>query len=158
MTARAPSSAPVPQDPGFEARVRASFARQRFMATLGARLVRLEPGLCEIELAYRDELTQQHGYLHAGVSTSIADSAGGYAAYTLMPHDSSVLAVEFKVNLLEPAKGERFVGRGRVVRAGKRLSVCALEVEAWDGGRVERCLLGQQTVMCMLGTPDVPAR
>jgi len=154
MTARAPSSAPVPQDPGFEARVRASFARQRFMATLGARLARLEPGLCEIELAYRDELTQQHGYLHAGALSSIADSAGGYAAYSLMPADSSVLAVEFKVNLLEPGRGQRFVGRGRVVRAGRRLSVCELEVEAWDGGRMQRCLIGTQTVMCLPGQAD----
>ncbi|NOT30475.1 MAG: PaaI family thioesterase [Planctomycetes bacterium] len=144
----------VPQDPDFEARVRASFARQRFMATLGARLVRVEPGLCEIELAYQDGLTQQHGYLHAGAVTSIADSAGGYAAYSLMPADSSVLAVEFKINLLEPAKGQRFVGRGRVVRAGKRLSVCELEVEACDGGRVQRCLLGIQTVMCLAGHAD----
>ena len=148
----------VPQDPDYAERVRASFARQRFMQLLGARLLRVEPGLVEIELPYRSDLTQQHGYLHAGVSTSIADSAGGYAAYTLMPRDSSVLAVEFKVNLLEPASGERFVGRARVVRPGKRLSVCALEVEAWSGGRMERCLLGQQTVMCMLGRPDDPTR
>lgn len=148
----------VPQDPGFDARVRASFARQHFMATLGARLVRLEPGLCEIELAFQEGLTQQHGYLHAGVLTSIADSAGGYAAYTLMPADSSVLAVEFKVNLLEPARGQRFVGRGRVVRAGKRLSVCELEVEAWDGPHATRCLIGTQTVMCLPGQRDDPTR
>src|SRR5262245_40366589 len=131
----------VPQDPEFEARVRASFARQRFMSTLGARLVRVEPGLAEIELEYREALTPQHGYLHAAVGTAIADSAGGYAAYSLMPAGSSVLAVEFKINLLEPAQGERFVGRGRVVRAGKRLSVCELEVEAWRAGKVRRCLL-----------------
>ena len=144
----------VPQDPTYEARVRASFARQRFMETLGARLVRVEPGLCEIELGYREDLTQQHGYLHAAVSTAIADSAGGYAAYTLMPAGSSVLAVEFKINLLEPAQGERFVGRGRVVRTGKRLSVCELEVEAWSEGRMARCLFGLQTVMCLPGTSD----
>jgi uncharacterized protein (TIGR00369 family) len=148
----------VPQDPGFEARVRTSFARQRFMATLGARLLRLEPGLCEIGLDYREELTQQHGYLHAAVGTAIADSAGGYAAYSLMPAGSSVLAVEFKINLLEPARGERFVGRGRVVRAGKRLTVCELEVEAWEGARLRRCLLGQQTVMCLPETADDPSR
>jgi len=151
-------SAHVPQDPDYQARVRASFARQRFMATLGARLVRIEPGVCEIELDYREDLTQQHGYLHAAVGTAIADSAGGYAAYSLMPAGSSVLAVEFKINLLEPAQGERFVGRGRVVRAGKRLSVCELEVEAWSGDRIRRCLLGQQTVMCLLGSPDDPSR
>jgi uncharacterized protein (TIGR00369 family) len=147
-----------PRDPAFEARVRASFARQHFMATLGARLTRVEPGVCEIELDYRRDLTQQHGYLHAAVSTGIADSAGGYAAFTLMPADSSVLAVEFKINLLEPAQGERFLGRGRVVRAGKRLSVCELEVEAWHRGQVRRCLFGLQTVMCLPNTPDDPSR
>ena len=148
----------TPQDPAFEARVRASFSRQAFMGTLGARLLRVEPGLCEIELDYRADLTQQHGYLHAAVSTAIADSAGGYAAYALMPAASSVLAVEFKVNLLEPARGERFVGRGRVVRAGKRLSVCALEVEAWHAGRATVCLSGMQTVMCLPNQPDDGAR
>lgn len=148
----------VPQDPDFEARVRASFARQRFMTTLGARLARLEPGLCEIELDFLESLTQQHGYLHAAVGTAIADSAGGYAAYSLMPADSSVLAVEFKINLLEPARGQRFVGRGRVLRAGKRLSVCALEVVAWDGARATQCLVGTQTVMCLPATRDDATR
>jgi uncharacterized protein (TIGR00369 family) len=148
----------APQDPDFEERVRASFARQRFMVTLGARLARVAPGTCEIELDYREDLTQQHGYLHAAVSTAIADSAGGYAAYSLMPAGSSVLAVEFKINLLEPARGERFVGRGRVVRAGKRLFVCELAVEAWNQGRARPCLAGLQTVMCLAGTPDDPSR
>ena len=148
----------TPRDPDFAARVRASFERQQFMATLGARLVRVEPGLCEIELAWRRELTQQHEYLHAGACASIADSAGGYAAYSLMPAGSSVLSVEFKVNLLEPAQGERFVGRARVVRAGKRLSVCQLEVEAWQGTRSKTCLFGMQTVMCLPGTADDPTR
>ena len=151
-------SAFVPQDPLYAERVRASFARQRFMTTLGARLKTLEPGLCEIELDYRADLTQQHGYLHAAVGTAIADSAGGYAAYSLMPAGSSVLAVEFKLNLLEPARGERFVGRGRVIRAGKRLSVCELEVEAWHGTHVRRCLFGVQTAMCLEDTPDDSTR
>lgn len=145
-----------PQDPDFAARVRASFERQRFMRTLGARLVRLEPGLCEIELDYRLELTQQHEYLHAGACTSIADSAGGYAAYSLMPAGSSVLAVEFKVNLLEPAQGERFLARGRVVRTGKRLTVSELEVEAWSAGRMKTCLVGLQTAICLPGVADAP--
>jgi uncharacterized protein (TIGR00369 family) len=148
----------VPQDPDFAARVRASFERQRFMRTLGARLVRLEPGLCEIELDYRLDLTQQHEYLHAGVCTSIADSAGGYAAYSLMPAGSSVLAVELKVNLLEPGRGERFLARGRVKRAGKRLTVCELEVEAWSGGRRKTCLVGLQTLMCLADSADDASR
>jgi len=148
----------VPQDPDYEARVRGSFERQPFMRTLGARLTRLEPGLCELELDYSPDLTQQHGYLHAGACTSIADSAGGYAAYSLMPAGSSVLAVEFKVNLLAPAQGERFLARGRVVRPGKRLTVCELEVEAWSGERCVRCLFGLQTVFCLPDTSDDPAR
>ena len=144
-----------PQDPDYAARVHASFARQIFMVTLGARLTRLEPGLCEIEFDHAHALTQQHGYVHAGATASIADSAGGYAAYTLMPAGSSILSVEFKVNLLAPARGQRFLARGTVVRPGRRLSVCEIEVEAWDDGRATRCLYGLQTVFCLLDRPDV---
>jgi len=148
----------VAQDPDFEARVRASFVRQRFMATLGARLVRVEPGLCELECDHSEHLTQQHGYLHAGAGASLADSAGGYAAYSLMPAGSSVLSVEFKVNLLEPARGQRFLARGRVLRSGRRLYVCELELEAHDGGRMRRCLYGVQNLMCLEGQPDDASR
>jgi uncharacterized protein (TIGR00369 family) len=147
----------VAEDPDFEQRVRASFARQRFMATLGARLARIAPGLCEIELDYREDLTQQHAFLHAGVSTAIADSAGGYAAYSLMPAGSSVLAVEFKVNLLEPARGQRFVARGRVIRPGRRLTVSELEVEAVSAGGTHLVLRGLQTAICLPGRPDDPS-
>lgn len=135
-----------PSDPDYADRVRASFDRQRVMATIGAELVTLEPGLCTIELPFREDLTQQHGFLHAGIATTIADSAGGYAAFTLMPADSAILAVEFKVNLLSPAKGVRFRATGRVQRAGKRLSVCALEVVAIDEAGEEKAVLtGLQT-------------
>jgi uncharacterized protein (TIGR00369 family) len=120
----------APKDPDFEARVRASFARQVFMATCGARMVRVEPGEVELEVSFRDDLTQQHGYLHAGVVTAVADSACGYAALSLMPKGRAVLAVEFKANLLAPAKGERFRATGRVVRAGRTLTVCTAEVVA----------------------------
>ena len=104
------------------------------MRFLGAELVRVEPGLVEIELAQRAELTQQHGFLHAGAAASIADSAGGYAAYTLMPAGSDVLSVEFKVNLLSPAAGESFLAEARVVRAGRTLTVVHCEVFALRGG------------------------
>lgn len=144
-------------DPAFAERVRASFARQRFMATLGARLVRVEPGLCEIELDAREDLTQQHGYLHAGAAASVADSAGGYAAYTLMPADSSVLSIEFKVNMLAPGRGRRFLARGTVVRPGRRVTVCEIEVEADDGTRRTRCLFGLQSVFCLPASADRPA-
>ena len=105
-------------DPEFAARVRKSFDAQALMRLLGASLERVEPGEVDIALRRRPDLTQQHGYLHAGVLTAIADSACGYAAYTLMPADSEVLSVEFKLNLLRPADGERFVARGRVRARG----------------------------------------
>jgi uncharacterized protein (TIGR00369 family) len=113
---------PGPED-GYEQRVRDSFARQRVMATLGARLLRIDPGEVEIELPYREELSQQHGFLHAGIVTTVLDSAAGYAAFTLMPADAGVLSVEFKTHLLAPAVGERLIGRARVVRAGRSLTV-----------------------------------
>lgn len=117
-----------PADPGYEDRVRENFARQRLMETIGARLVHVLPGEVTIELPCRDDLTQQHGYVHAGVVTSIVDSACGYAAYSLMPADSEVLSVEFKVNLLAPAAGERLLARSRIVRAGRTLTVCQGDV------------------------------
>ena len=120
-------------DPEFAARVRKSFDAQALMRLLGASLERVEPGEVDIALRRRPDLTQQHGYLHAGVLTAIADSACGYAAYTLMPADSEVLSVEFKLNLLRPADGERFVARGRVLRAGRTLTVAAADVMAGTG-------------------------
>ena len=103
----------MPRDPDFEQRVRTSFARQAAMATLGARLSRVEPGHVEIELPFRPDLTQQHGFLHAGVVTSVMDSACGYAAMSLMEPGAAVLSVEFKVNLLAPARGDLFRASGR---------------------------------------------
>ncbi|HUF28338.1 MAG TPA: PaaI family thioesterase [Gemmatimonadaceae bacterium] len=114
-----------PRTSDWETRVRESFARQRVMATLGARLVAVEPGAVEIELPFRDDLTQQHGYLHAGIVTTVVDSACGYAAFTLMPAEASVLSIEFKVNLIAPALGDTLVARARVVRAGRTITVCA---------------------------------
>src|SRR5918912_1005150 len=114
-----------PRDPNFAARVRASFARQQIMATIGARLTEVRPGEVEIELPFRPDLTQQHGYLHAGIVTAVIDSACGYAALSLMPAAAEVLSVEFKVNLLAPARGELFRARGRVVKAGRTITVCA---------------------------------
>ena len=120
-------------DPDFEHRVRSSFARQNFMATLGASLELIEPGEVHIALPFSANLSQQHGYLHAGATAAIADSANGYAALTLTPADAEVLAVEFKINLMLPAAAKRFIARGRVLRPGRRLSVCLAEVVASDG-------------------------
>ncbi len=139
------SAAFEPQDPDFEPRVRASFARQQFMATIGARLARVAAGEVDIELAVRNDLTQQHGFLHAGVLAAAADSACGYAALSLMPAGAAVLSVEFKINLLAPAAGDRVVARGRVIRAGKTITVCWAEVTAFAGTQ-------ERLVATMVGT------
>jgi uncharacterized protein (TIGR00369 family) len=120
----------TPADAGFEQRVRASFTRQRVMNTIGAALSSVSPGEVVIELPFRDDLTQQDGYLHAAIITAIVDSACGYAAYTLMHPDAAVLTVEYKVNFLAPAAGRRFVAVGRVTRPGRTLTVTAGDVVA----------------------------
>jgi len=135
--------------------VRGSFARQRFMATLGATLERVTPGEIAIAFTHRGELTQQHGFLHAGVTTSVADSACGYAALSLMEPGAGVLSVEFKVNMLAPAVGERFLATGRVVRSGRTLTVCAGEVTAERDGQTVAILLMQATMMAVRGKPEV---
>jgi len=142
-------------DPGFEARVRASFARQAFMATLGASLVSIRPGEVVLELPHREDLTQQHGSLHAGVLASVADSACGYAAFTLMPEGRAVVSVEFKANLLAPARGERFRATARVVRAGRTLTVCTAEVVAIEGEKETLVAVMQAT---MIGLENRPGR
>jgi uncharacterized protein (TIGR00369 family) len=118
-----------PQDPGWESRVRASFARQTLMATLNAEMLEVAPGRCTIRSTYRDGLGQQHGFFHAGVASAIGDSACGYAAYTLAPPDTEVLTAEFKINLLAPAKGRELVATAEVLRRGRRLTVCLARVE-----------------------------
>ena len=132
----------------FAADVRKSFAAQSIMQTIGAQLSRVEPGIVEISLPYRTELTQQNGYLHAGIITTIADSAAGYAAFTLMPAGASVLSVEFKVNLLRPASGEMFLARAEVIKAGKTLTVVRADVFGISGA--ERTLVAtmQGTMFC----------
>jgi uncharacterized protein (TIGR00369 family) len=117
-----------PLNPSFAADIEGSFARQPIMNLIGARLSLVEPGVVEITLPYRAEMAQQHGYLHAGVIATIADSACGYAAYSLMPAGSEVLSVEFKVNLLRPAQGETFVARAEVIKAGRTLTVVRADV------------------------------
>ena len=122
----------MPRNPNFAEEIRQSFAKQTMMGLIGATLTRVEPGLVEITLPYRTDLAQQHGYLHAGVVTTIADTACGYAAYSLMPRDSEVLSVEFKVNLLRPAKGETFLASAEVVKSGKTLTVVRADVFGLD--------------------------
>ncbi len=141
-------------NPAFAERVRDSFGRQGAMRLLGAQLCRVAPGECEIRLAHRRDLTQQHGYFHGGIVGTIADSAGGYAAFTLMPADSSVLTVEYKLNLLAPADGEALVARARVVKAGRTLVVAAIDVAVSKGERETLCATSLQTLMTMHGRPD----
>ena len=136
-----------PADPAYDSRVRASFERQAMMKTLGAVLERVAPGAVDIGLPFRADLTQQHGFLHAGVTTTIADSACGYAAFSLMPPAAAVLTVEFKVNLMAPAAGETFVARGRVVKAGRTLTTCSADVFAVDGRDEKHVLTMLATVM-----------
>jgi uncharacterized protein (TIGR00369 family) len=134
-------------NPSFEADIKRSFAKQSIMQLIGAELSRIEPGMVDISLPYRAELTQQNGYLHAGIVTTIADSACGYAAFSLMPAGSEVLSVEFKVNLLRPAKGDRFVARAEVIKPGKTLTVVKADVFAVSGKENDDTL-----VASMLGT------
>jgi len=121
------------------------------MARLGASLARVEPGEVDIAMPFTAQLSQQHGYLHAGVTAAIADSANGYAALTLTPADADVLAVEFKINLMLPASAPRFLARGRVLRPGRRLSVCLAEVVAFDGSR-------EEVIATMLSTVSIRPR
>ncbi len=146
-----------PATPDYAERVRDSFARQAIMDLIGARLTRVEPGLVEIELPFRPELTQQHGFFHAGVTSTIADSAGGYAGFTLFPADASVLTVEFKINLIAPADGDKLVATGRVLKPGRTLTICEMEVAAVKAGASTICARGMQTLIRLEGRPDRPA-
>jgi len=132
--------------------VRESFARQKAMALIGASLAALEPGRAEVKLPYRAEITQQKGYVHGGIIGMIADNACGYAAYSLMPPSASLVTVEYKINILAPARGS-LVARGEVVKAGRTLTVTRAEVYAEDGTHVASM---QQTLMMLADTPDTP--
>ncbi|MBM3539005.1 MAG: PaaI family thioesterase [Alphaproteobacteria bacterium] len=144
----------IPKNPDFAARVRDSFNRQGAMVHIGARMTRIEPGFVDITVDYRPELSQQHGYFHGGIVGMIADSAGGYAAFSLMPADASVLTVEYKINLLAPSDGNRLVARGRVTKPGRTLSVCHVDVFVERDGREHLCATLLQTLMTMTGKSD----
>lgn len=145
----------TPKTPDFVDRVQSSFAQQSVMNTIGAKLVKVLPGEVEILMPFHDDLTQQNGFLHAGITTTIVDSACGYAALSLMPTDSSVLSVEFKVNLLSPAKGEKFLARGLVVKPGKTITVCSGEVFALGEEEPKLIATMTATMMTLQGRPGV---
>lgn len=136
----------------FESRVRASFARQQAMQTIGAALTRVTPGAVEIELAYDERLSQQHGFLHAGIISTALDSVCGYAAYSVMPPDAAVLTIEFKVNLLAPGKGERFLFRGSVTKPGRTILVADGQAYAIkDDGAAKLIATMTGTLMAVIG-------
>ena len=137
----------TPPAPNYETRICDSFVNQKAMQTLGAMLGDIRPGEVSIELPYSDHITQQDGFLHAGIITTIADSACGYAAYSLMPAGSRVLSVEFKVNLMSPAIGERFLAIGKVIKAGRTLTICSGEVLAFQDGQSKLVALMQATMI-----------
>src|SRR5580693_2695108 len=143
------------QDPDFRERVRASFARQRVMATLGIEIIHLEAG--EIHLTMRPDpaYTQQHGFMHAGIITTALDSACGYAAFTLMPADAAVLTVEFKTNLLAPAKGDRFVFHAQVIKPGRTLTVCEARALALEGSKEKLIATMTGTLMAITGRQGI---
>ncbi|HQR56902.1 MAG TPA: PaaI family thioesterase [Burkholderiaceae bacterium] len=124
------------------------------MSLIGARLTTVEAGRCVIELPVRDDLTQQHGFVHGGVVGMIADSAGGYAGFTLMPADASVLTVEYKINMLAPADGDLLIAIGEVLKPGRTLSIVRAEVFGVQGDRRSRVAAMQQTLMVMHGVAD----
>lgn len=142
--------------PEVQARIRASFERQGLMRHLGARIEHVAPGCVHIVLPSRPEVTQQHGYIHAGATSAIADSAGGYAAYTLFPENTSVLTVEYKINHLAPAVGDHLEAVGMVLKHGRTLTVCQLQVFGIRDEHRSLVATGQQTVMCVQERPEQP--
>ena len=145
----------TPANPDFEQRTRASFAKQGAMGLIGAVLDKVEPGHVEISVAYRPELSQQHGFFHAGIISAIADSAGGYAGFTLFAADAAVLTVEFKINLMATADGERAIARGEVIRSGRTLTVCRIDAFVDKDGRRVHCATGLLTLIAVVGRSGV---
>lgn len=144
-----------PRDPAWRDRVESSFARQAFMTTLGASIDRLEPGSVDLAVAFADGLVQQHGYFHAGVTTTLADTAAGYAALSLYPKGFGVLTTEFKMNLLNPGRGARLVARGRVIKPGRTLTVTASDVYGQTPGEEDiHIATGLFTMIALEGLND----
>lgn len=154
MTKSASSMAFSPRNPDWERRCRDSFARQQYMTLVGAEMVSIAPGRCTIAVRMKPELTQQRGFLHGGVTAAIADTAAGFAAYSLMPAGSSPLTVEFKINLVAPAAGERFVASANVVRPGKTLTVVETDVSAETNGEIKTVAKMLATLICLENTSD----
>ena len=144
-----------PRDKNFEARVRNSFARQTAMETLGIEITGLKAGEVELKMPYAAAYAQQHGFIHAGIITTALDSACGYAAFSLMPEDAAVLTVEFKTNLIAPARGDHFLFRARVVKPGRTITVCEAQAFAVEGGKEKLVATMTGTLMALFGREDI---
>lgn len=147
-------TAPQPRNPDFADRVRDSFGRQAFMRTIGAELTEVAPGRVEMRLPYRPELGQQHGFFHGGVIGTLADNAGGYAAFTLMAPEDSILTVEYKMNIVSPGRGEALVAVGTVLKPGRTLTICDVKVYAETAGERKLCATALCTLMTMKDMSD----
>lgn len=145
----------TPKDANFETRVRTSFARQTAMATLGIDITSLQAGEVELRMPYAAAYTQQHGFIHAGIITTALDSACGYAAFSLMPEDAAVLTVEFKTNLLAPARGDYFLFRGRVLKPGRSITVCDAQAFAVEDGKEKLVATMTATMMALFGREGI---
>ena len=145
-----------PVGPGFKNRIKESFSRQNFMDFIGAEISDIGPGYCEIQVSYKKELSQQHGYFHGGIIGTLADNSGGYAAFTLMPSDASILTVEYKLNLIAPGDGDLLISRAQVIKPGRTLSICRSEVFVVKNGVQTLCAEALMTLMALHGRPDRP--
>lgn len=148
----------TPRDPAWEARVRESFSRQPFTGMIGAGITALSPGACEITLPRREDLLQQHGFIHGGVVAAMADTACGYAAFTLFPAGAAILTVEMKVSFLSPANGTALVARAAVKRSGRTLTVVTADLFAVEQGHEALAATALATMMCLEGRPDTRER
>ena len=137
----------TPKDKDFRKKVQDSFGRQKFMDLIGAELVEVNPGYCEIKVPFDETLTQQHGFFHAGVISTLADNTAGYAAFSLMEANSSILTVEFKLNLLAPGKGDSLIGKAKVIKNGRTLTICRSEIYVIQDGNATLCAAGQSTLI-----------
>ena len=144
-----------PKDPQYRSRVEASFNQQQVMKTLGVKIESLQPGEIELMMPYGVAYTQQHGFMHAGIVATVLDNACGYAAFSLMPDDAAILTVEFKTNLLAPARGERFLFRGKVVKPGRTITVCEAQAFAVGGGEEKLVATMTGTLMALFERADL---
>lgn len=141
-----------PRNPDYVAQVEAAFAGQPMLAALGMELVRVEPGFCELHLPFRDDISQNHGYFHGGAIATLADVSGGFAGWSLLPEGMWIVTVEYKTNIVAPGRGQRLIGRGRVVRSGRTLTTTEIEVLVTQDGRESLCATALQTLMAVEAT------